>query len=631
MTGDTLPKLLQEQAENSGCRRPALREKEYGLWRSFTWQEYYEHVKNFCLGMVALGLKKGDRIAIIGDNRPEWIYAELAAQCVGALPVGIYQEAVAEEVFTILDLARAKLVVVEDLEQCDKIFSLLERLPAVAYVIYHDPKGMSFYADPRLRFFPEVEALGRRYAEARPDFFALLIAATREDDGAVLCPTAGTTGGGDEKPRLALLSHGNMVQMARSLGEVDKKLAGSEFVSCLPLAWVGEQMMAVVCALLFGFTVNFPEKQESAHENVREIGPHLMFAPPRVWENLAALVQVKIKSATPGKRFVYEHCLPVGYSWADLRLQKKKPSFWEKLMYGLAFRLVFRSLQDRIGLSRLRCAYTGGGALGADTFRFFHALGVNLKQLYGLTETAGFSCAHWEGDVDSASVGKPLPGTEIKISAAGEILVRTPVLFPGYYNDKAAAGTSRDGWLHSGDAGYFNDRGHLVVVDRLHDFIMLPDGTRIAPQFIENKLKFSPYIKEAVVIGAGREYLAALISVDFETVGQWAASRRLAFTDYADLVAVPAVCEMIKDEVVGLNQSLPASLGKFILLHKELEPDDGELTWTRKVRRGHVNEKYRAMIKAMYAGFEIIDTEMMVEYQDGRSHSKSIAVKVITL
>jgi len=627
ITGDTLPKLLKQQAEKFGHSKHALREKDYGIWQSFTWQEYYDHVKYFCLGMVSLGLKKSDKVAIIGDNRPEWIYAELSAQCVGAIPVGIYQDSILKEVSYIINLSKSKFVIAEDQEQCDKIIDMQDELPSVEYIIYHDPKGMRTYDEPKLLYFPDVEEMGRRYEEENPDFFDLQVEATKEEDAASICTTSGTTG----DPKLSLLSHRNMVQMAHNLGEVDKKYESDEFVSFLPLPWIGEQMMAISSSLLFGFTVNFPEKPETAQDNVREIGPHVMFSPPRVWENMAAMVQVKIMDASRFKRFVYDKCLPIGYHWADLKFQKKTPTLIDKIKYGIAYCLVFRALKDRLGFTHIRSASTGGAALGPDTFRFFHALGVNLKQIYGQTEISGISCIHRDGDVDFDSVGMPIPGAEIKITEEGEIVSRSSSLFMGYYeNQKATDETIIDGWLHSGDAGYFNDKGHLVVIDRVKDVMTLRDGTKFSPQFIENKLKFSPYIKEAVAIGHERNYIVAMVCIDFEIVGKWAENNRMAYTTYTDLASQDQIYGMIQEEVAKVNENLPeaARVHKFILLYKELDADDDELTRTRKVRRRFVDEKYSEIIEGMYADKDLIHIETIIKYQDGKTRKLKTDVKV---
>ena len=376
---DTLPRLLRSNAAKYGAGKVALREKEFGIWQPYTWQDYFEHVRDFTLGLVVLGLVKGDTISIIGDNRPEWLFAELSAQSAGAIGIGIYQDAILKEVSYIINLAESKFIVAEDQEQVDKVLDMGDELTTVKYIVYTDPRGMRKYDDARLISFLEVEALGKAHEKAHPGAYDALVNATQAEDPAHICITSGTTG----HPKLAVLSHRNMLSMATNLGKVDPKLETDEFVSFLPLPWVGEQMMSVASGMLFGFTVNFPEGPETTTENIREIGPNLLFSPPRVWENLAATVQVKILDASPLKRFLYHWCLPIGYEWADLKFQKKTPTLVQNLRYGLAYLLVFRALKDRIGFTRIRSASTGGAALGPDTFRFFHALGVNSSRSTG--------------------------------------------------------------------------------------------------------------------------------------------------------------------------------------------------------------------------------------------------------
>ncbi len=632
---DTLPKLLREQAKKYGDGKVALREKEFGIWQPFTWKDYYEHVRYFCLGLVSMGLQKDDTIAIIGDNRPEWLYAELAAQCAGAIGIGIYQDAILKEVSYIINLAESKFIVAEDQEQVDKVLEMGDELRTVQKVIYTDSRGMRKYEDDRLIFFPEVEKLGREYEKEHPGLFDELIDATRADDPAQICTTSGTTG----NPKLAVLSHTNMLSMAANLGAVDPKLETDEFVSLLPLPWIGEQMMCVASALLFGFTVNFPEEPETATENIREIGPHVIFSPPRVWENLAATVQVKILDASPMKRFIYDRCLPIGYEWADLKFQKKEPTLAQKLRYGLAYLLVFRALKDRLGFTNIRSASTGGAALGPDTFRFFHALGVNLKQIYGQTEISGISCIHRDGDINFDSVGMPIPETEVKIDnpdpkGVGEVISRSPALFLGYYrNEEATRETIVNGWLYSGDAGYFNEDGHLIIIDRMKDIMTLKSGERFSPMFIENKLKFSPYIKEVVCIGHERDYIVAMICIDYGIVGKWAEDRKINYTTYTDLAAKPEVYDFIEKEVVKVNESLEDSqrVRKFILLYKELDADDDELTRTRKVRRGFIDQKYADIIEAIYAGKDEIHIDTVITYQDGKTSRLKTTLPVRSL
>ncbi|MGA6993291.1 MAG: AMP-binding protein, partial [Candidatus Deferrimicrobiaceae bacterium] len=426
---DTFPKLLLRNAERFGDRKVAMREKEFGIWQSFTWKEYHEHVKRFSLGLSSLGLARGDKVAIIGDNRPEWVWAEVAAQAAGAVPLGLYQDSNLKEVAYVIDHSDSTFVVAEDQEQVDKILDIRDQLPKVRYIVYTDPRGMRGYDDPDLIDFKEVEELGREVERREPDRYEHHVGASGSEDLALICYTSGTTG----FPKGAILSFRNLLTMAVNLMEVDPKRETDEFVSFLPLAWIGEQMMCLSSALLTGFTVNFPEKPETVQENIREIGPNIMFSPPRIWENMTSAVQVKVMDASWLKRKMYEWALPVGYEYADAHFRKEKPDFLLQVRHRLAYYLVFRALKDRLGLLRIRTASTGGAALGPDVFKFFTAMGVNLKQIYGQTEISGISCIHREGDINFDSVGKPIPETEIMISEAGEILSRSPSVFLGYY------------------------------------------------------------------------------------------------------------------------------------------------------------------------------------------------------
>jgi long-chain acyl-CoA synthetase len=410
--------------------------------------------------------------------------------------------------------------------------------------------------------------------------------------------------------------------MALSLDEVDPKRRDDEFVSFLPLAWIGEQMMSLSSALAVGFTVNFPEQPETVMENIREIGPHVMFAPPRIWENLTSTVQVKIMDTTPFKRFMYERWMPVGRKVADLRFQKKPVPVGLALLHKLGHWALFRALKDRLGFTHLRSASTGGAALGPDVFRFFHAMDVPLKQIYGQTEISGISCIHRDDDIQFHTVGVAIPGTEVKISEKGEILSRSDAVFLGYYkNEEATTATVSDGWLHSGDAGYLADDGQLVVIDRIKDVMQLADGTQYSPQFIENRLKFSPFVKEAVVVGKGRPYLTAMLNIDMGVVGKWAEKNKISYTTYTDLSAKPEVYDLVQKEVDQVNETLPAaaSIRKFVLLYKELDADDEELTRTRKVRRGFVEERYKVVIDALYGDRGEVDIDTTIKFQDGKT------------
>jgi long-chain acyl-CoA synthetase len=617
-THGTFPRLLERNAAVFGDRKVAMREKEFGIWQEFTWKEYHEHVKYFSLGMVSLGLSRGDKVAIIGDNRPEWVWAEVAAQAAGAVPLGLYQDSTLKEVAYIIDHSDAVFVVAEDQEQVDKILDMKEQLPKVRYIIYSDPRGMRGYRQPFLLEFAEVENYGRDLEQREPGLYGKNVEGTRYEDMAFICYTSGTTG----FPKGAMLSFRNLLSMAANLIEVDAKAEEDEFVSFLPLAWIGEQMMCLSSALLTGFTVNFPEKPETVQENIREIGPTIMFSPPRIWENMTSTVQVKVMDASWMKRKMYDWALPVGYEFADAVFRKETPSALLRIRQKMAYTLVFRPLKDRLGLLRLRSASTGGAALGPDVFKFFTAMGVNLKQIYGQTEISGISCIHREGDINFDSVGKPIPETEIRISDSGEILSRSPSVFLGYYKNADETEKSlADGWLHSGDAGYFNEGGHLVVIDRVKDVMHLNDGTRFSPQFIENKLKFSPYIKECVCLGDGRDLLAAMLCIDYPNVGKWAEGRRISYTTYTDLAGKPEVLELLAKEVEKVNATLPEStrIKRFIPLYKELDADDDELTRTRKVRRAFVGERYKHVIEAMYAGERAIPIDAVIKYQDGKT------------
>jgi long-chain acyl-CoA synthetase len=616
IAGDTFPKLLLDNAERLGDRA-ALREKDLGIWRETSWRRYGERVRDFSLGLVTLGIERGGKVAIIGDNRPEWVIAELAAQSAGAASVGIYQDSTLTEVAYVIDHCDARFVVAEDQEQVDKILGMIDQLPKVAHVVYADPRGLRRYKHEKLISFEEVEKRGRELQARDPDLFARNVAQGKASDLAMICYTSGTTG----SPKGAMLSFANLSSMALNLHEVDPRRPADEFVSFLPLAWIGEQMMSVATALAIGFTINFPEEPETALHDVREIGPHVMFAPPRIWEGLNSTVQVKIMDTTPLKRFLYERLMPVGLKVADLRLAMGRVPWHWRALYFAADWLLFRPLKDRLGLLNLRSATTGGAALGPDVFRFFHAMGVRLKQIYGQTEISGISCIHRDDRIRFHTVGEPIPQTEVRISERGEILSRSPAVFLGYYkNDEATRSTLTDGWLHSGDAGYLED-GQLVVIDRLKDVLRLRDGTQFSPQFIENRLKFSPYIKEAVVIGQDRPYLTSLVCIDQGIVGKWAEKEKISYTTYTDLSAKPRVYDLLQREIDRVNQTLPAAakIRKFVLLYKELDADDEELTRTRKVRRSFVEDRYKGIISALYGDEQKIAVDTTIRYQDGRT------------
>jgi long-chain acyl-CoA synthetase len=616
----TLPGLLLQQAEKHPFRT-ALREKEWGIWQSYSWENYLTLTAEFAAGLKALGFGRGDVLILIGDNRPEWLWAELAIQALGGMALGLYQDSTAEEIAYIFELSEARMVVAEDQEQVDKILDLKENIK-LEYIVYHDPKGLLAYEVQGLLSFDQVREMGHHDSTS----FSTWVNDISPEDTCVVVTTSGTTG----KPKLAKLSHRNMLAMAYNLGQVDPKYAQDEFVSFLPLAWIGEQMMAAASALLFGFCVNFPEEPDTVQADIREIGPHLIFSPPRVWENMAATVRVKIMETTRLKRLLYNLFMPIGLKYADCVFSDQDPGPMLRFKYKLAEWGLFRALRDRLGFSRIRSASTGGAALGPDTFRFFHGIGVNLKQIYGQTEIAGISCIHRDGAIDFDSVGEPIPETEIKISAEGEILSKSPAVFQGYYkNEKATRETLEDGWLRSGDAGYFKGR-QLIVIDRLKDVMHLENETQFSPQFLENKLKFSTYIKEAVVLGEKRPFITAIICIDADIVGRWAEKQAITYTTYQDLSAKAKVYELILNEVREVNNTLPDStpIKRFALLFKELDPDDGELTRTRKVRRNTVSERYEQLIEALYSQDTEVDLQAHIKYQDGSTREMKGIIKI---
>jgi len=614
MTGPTLPALLQERARRTP-QQVALRAKELGIWRATTWAAYLDQVKLFSLGLRALGLEGGDHVAIIGDNRPETFIAELAAQAAGAVSLGLFQDAVPREIGYVLADADACFAVVDDQEQVDKLLELRARLPRLAKIVYCDPRGLGHYerGDGPLLSFDEVTQRGRAYATEHPDAFDAAIAQGRGDDLAMLCYTSGATGW----PKGAMLSHANLLAVVDDLLTIDPVQAGDDYVSFLPCGWVVEQVMGLATALVTGQVLNFPEAPETVQQDIREIGPRRMVAAPRIWENLVSQVTVDMHDASWLKRQVFEWGMRVGYA----RLDGESASPWLRLQHGLAERLLFFPLRDHLGLRRLRHAYTGGAALGADSFRFFRALGVNLKQVYGQTELAGVSVVHRDDEADPETVGRPLGQTELRISDQGEILSRSGGLFAGYYkNPDATAAAVCDGWIRSGDAGRLDEHGQLIVLDRLSDVMNLADGSTCAPQYVENKLKFSPYIKEAVALGQGRPYVVALLNIDMANVGKWAEMHGSGYTTYGDLAAKPQVYELIAEYVARVNSALPlaATVRRFVLLHKELDADDEELTRTRKVRRATIAERYRDVIDALYGPADHVQVDTEFQYQDGR-------------
>jgi long-chain acyl-CoA synthetase len=596
----TFPGRLVEQAR----RRPgkvALREKKYGIWQQVTWGEYAAHVRAVAVGLEALGLRRGDTVAIISGNRPAWLYVELAAQSVGAVPLGIYVDALPEQVRRVLEHSEARVVLVEDQEQADKVLGLRDSLPHLQTIIVDDMRGLETYDDPVLVSLETVESRGREIDAGDRDRYEAMLAGGKPEDVALLSYTSGTTG----SAKAAMISHANLLAMARGVTQVDPMRASDEIVSFLPFAWVGEQLISVAMALHVGATVSFPEEPETVREDLREIGPHVMIAPPRFWEAMCSEYQVKISDAGWTKRLATRAALALGERAAARECEAPSPGPVAWAQRRLASLLAFRALLDKLGLSRIRRAYTGGAPLGPEIFAFFRAIGLNLKQVYGQTETSGICVVHTDGDVRSATVGRPTPGTQVRIAESGEILVSGDSVFVGYYkNPEATARAIENGWLRTGDAGFVDENGHLVMIDRVTDVLKTADGARFSPALIENKLKYSPHIREAVVIGEERPYVVALIQIDMGNVGNWAEARRLPFTTFKDLSGKAQVVALIGEAVARVNQGLPeaARIREFALFDKELDADDDELTRTNKVRRATILAKYGHLIERLYAG-----------------------------
>jgi long-chain acyl-CoA synthetase len=623
----TLPALLKRNAERYGDSRVAIREKEFGIWQSTTWKGYFENVRDFALGLHQLGFKRGDNLSYAGDNRPQGLFAELAAQTLGGAIVGIYPDSHLEQVEYIINHSDSIFVVAGDQEQADKVLELKSTCPKLKRVIVDDPKGMRHYDDPLLAYFKDIQKLGRELSEKEPDLFHKMITGVSPDDVGMINYTSGTTG----LPKGSMITQKNMVAVARLQDMVDAARDDFEYVSFLPFAWIGEQEFGTYWPLYKGFAVNFPEKVETVQENIREIGPHILLAPPRIWEKICSDIQVKIQEAAWIKRFVYKVFLPVGYRMADFTLQKKNPPIGWRLLNEIAYWLLFRSLNNFFGLTRLRHAYTGGAPLGPEIFKMFLALGVKIKQAYGATETTAATIIHRTDDIRLETVGVPLPEIEVRTTDTGELLTRGDTVFKGYYkNPEATARTIIDGWFYSGDAAIIDDDGHVVIIDRMADVMKLSDGSRFSPQLIENKLKFSPFIMDAVIIGQEKPYISAMISVDSGNVGKWAESRQLAYTTFADLSQKKEVYDLIAKEVAKTNKTLPrvAKVKKFVLLYKELDADDEELTRTRKVRRKFVLQRYGELVEALYGDKEQLDIEADIRYKDGTGYRMKTRVMI---
>lgn len=629
---DTFPRLLMHHAQVRPAR-PAMREKDYGIWQTYSWGQVAENVRAIACGLATLGFKRGDRLAIIGDNRPRLYWSVAACQCLGGIPVMLYQDAVAEEMVYVLQDAEIKFAVVEDQEQVDKMLEIRGQAPALEQVIYDDPRGLRHYTQAFLMGLDELQEMGRIHDRNQADFLDGEIAKGSSEDISVMLYTSGTTG----KPKGVCQTHGAFIAAARGGISFDKLSDNEDILSYLPMAWVGDHLFSFAQAMVAGFTINCPESGETVMTDLREIGPTYYFAPPRVFENLLTQVMIRMEDAGWVKRSLFHKYLEVARRCGADILDGKSVSAGDRFQYGLGKLLVYGPLKNVLGLSRIRVAYTAGAAIGPDLFRFYRSIGVNLKQLYGQTETCAYVCLQPDGQIKLDSVGVPAPQVEVKLADNGEILVKGPMLLKAYYKrpDATAESIDAEGYFMTGDAGFFDADGHLKIIDRAKDVGKLTGGAMFAPNYIENKLKFFQYIKEAVCFGHQREMVTAFINIDLEAVGNWAERRGMAYAGYTDLASQAVVYELIRDCVEKVNEDLAADpkmggaqIHRFLILHKELDADDGELTRTRKVRRNFIAEKYGVLIEALYAGRKSQHIETQVKYEDGRRGMVSADLRI---
>lgn len=626
---DTLAKLLKRNYEKYGDTKVAMRVKERGIWKEHTWRDYYEQVKYFSLGLISLGFEHGDRISIIGENKPQWFWAQMAAQAVGGIAVGIYTDCGPQEVKYFVTHSDSKFVIAHDQEQVDKVLQIKDELPLVKRIIYWDPKGLWSYDDPLLMSFDEVVELGKGYEEVHPQLFEENIMKGGPDDIAIFVYTSGTTG----LPKAVVQTQEGMGKM-EAWWEVDKWNELDQYVSFIPPAWATEQALGIAGALLSGMEVNFIEKPETVQENIREIGASVLFFGPRLWESVMSTIQAKIADTTLLKRFLYYLFLPVCYKVADLRLAKRKPGWLWRILYAFGGWLVFDALKDKIGLSRVRCAYTAGSAVSPDILHYFQAIGVNIKQLYGGSEQGTISL-HRDGDIKWETSGSILPGREVKLSEQGEMLTRGGSVFIGYHkNPEATEEKMKGGWYHTEDFGYVDEDGHVICLDRMEDLRELSGGRKFSPQYTEIRLRFSPYIKDAVVIGGeDKAYVTAIINIELDNVGRWAEVRRLPYTTFTDLSQKPEIIDLIREEISKVNKTLPewTRMKRFVNLHREFDADEAELTRTRKLRRTFVEDRYHDLIAALYGEDAEYAVEAPITYRDGRTGVIKTAVKVNTI
>ena len=629
----SFPALLARNATQMG-NRPAYREKEFGIWQSWTWAQAQDEIRALALGFLALGLNRGDHVAIVGRNRPAHYWAMVATQMCGAVPVPLYQDAVASEMAYVLGHSGARFVICGDQEQVDKIIEAEEGDDSVGQIIYTDKRGMRKYDHSRMNWLADVQAEGRAAHQRFEDELDARIAELDYDSTCVMLYTSGTTG----KPKGVVLSNRNVIETARASSEFDRLKPSEEVLAYLPMAWAGDFIFSVGQAYWTGFCVNCPEGAHTMMTDLREIGPTYFFAPPRVFEGQLTSVMIRMEDAGRLKKWLFDHYMKLARRVGVALTDGEPVGVLDRLRYGLGNLLVFGPLKNTLGYSRIRVGYTAGEAIGPEIFDFYRSLGINLKQLYGQTEATVFITQQPDGEVRADTVGVPSPGVEVRIAENGEVLYRGPGTFVEYYQNPESTASTKDaeGWVATGDAGFFEEAtGHLRIIDRAKDVGRMADGSMFAPKYVENKLKFYPSILEAVVLGDGRDYCTAFINIDLTAVGNWAERNNIAYASYQELAGHPRVYEMIRTHIEEANASVAqdtmlsgCQIHRFLVLHKELDADDGEMTRTRKVKRGVIAEKFADLIAGLYDGSDSVYTETEVTYEDGRKGVLKATVRI---
>ncbi len=626
--GDTWPKILKYNYNQYGDHHRAMRHKHNGIWQPYTWKDYYLNVKNLALGLLSLGFEPGDKVVIIGDNAPQWYYAELATQANHGVSVGVYSDLTPSEIKYIVENSEARFAVVEDQEQVDKVMQIKNELPLLKKMIYWNYKGLAHYDDPLLMGYEEVLQQGRKYEEQHPGLFEQNVATGKADDVCALIYTSGTEG---VAPRGAVHSYRTMRASVDYHLRLDPWYESDNVVPYLPPAWATEQWFGIGCHLLSASILNFAEAPETQQRDTKEIRPTIVCYGARQWGSQAATVQGRIHAADPMKRFAFRLLMPIGYKMAELKYRKEEPNFLLKALYTFADACLFRPLRKSLGLYNTRICYTTGAILSPDAFRFYHALNLPLKSLYGTTEGGTLTGAR-NDDIRLETVGPVHEGAEARITDSGELIYRQPGVFIGYYKDPdKTAEVLQDGWFYSGDSGFIKENGHIVFVDRVKDIIGLANGDKLAPQSIESRLRFSPYIKDAwVVSGKGRAYASVIIIINYNNVGRWAGQRRVAYSTFAELSQKPEVYELVGQEIDRVNRTLPpgSRVRKYVNLHKEFDPDEGELTRTRKLRKTFLEKRYFELIDAIYTDKAEVSIEGRVRYRDGRMETTKTTLNI---